>query len=128
MTTSSPAADTFDAEVLEAVDDWGAQTVAIVVVDADGLVAQRGPVDATLSWASVTKPLTAAAVLVAVKEGVAALDEPARPPGSTIRHLLAHASGLAMDEAVPISPPERTRIYSNAGFDLLGDLVASRVG
>src|SRR5215207_1931773 len=48
-------------------------------------------------WASVTKLATAVAVLVAAEEGVVDLDEPAGPPGSTVRHLLAHASGLAFD-------------------------------
>jgi CubicO group peptidase (beta-lactamase class C family) len=30
----------------------------------------------------------------AIEEGVVNLDTPACPPGSTIRHLLAHTSGL----------------------------------
>ena len=48
-------------------------------------------------WASVTKLLTGLAVLVALEEGTVDLDEPAGPPGSTLRHLLAHASGLPLD-------------------------------
>ena len=47
-------------------------------------------------WASVTKLATAVAVLVAAEEGIVDLDEPAGPPGSTVRHLLAHASGPAV--------------------------------
>ena len=47
-------------------------------------------------WASVTKPVTALACLVAAEEGTIDLDEPAGPPGSTFRHLLAHASGLPL--------------------------------
>ncbi|MFL5754759.1 MAG: serine hydrolase, partial [Chloroflexota bacterium] len=108
----------FDGTVLAATDAWGASTAAAVVVDPQGLVAMRGPIDLPLAWASVTKPLTAVAVLVAVDRGVLRLDEPAGPPGATVRHLLAHASGLAPDEPTAISPAERTRIYSNAGFDL----------
>ncbi len=57
-----------------------------------------------------------------------ALDEPAGPPGSTVRHLLAHASGLGFDEGAALSKPERRRVYSNAGFDLLGALVSERTG
>ena len=114
--------------MLEAVDGWGAPTVAIAVVDADGVVASRGPLDAPLPWASVTKPVTACAVLVAVERGLVTLDEPAGPPGATVRHLLAHASGLAPDQPTAMSAPGRTRIYSNAGFDLLGELVAERAG
>ena len=114
--------------MLEAVDGWGAPTVAIAVVDAGGLVASRGPLDAPLPWASVTKPVTACAVLVAAERGIVSLDEPAGPPGATVRHLLAHASGLAPDQPTAMSAPGRTRIYSNAGFDLLGELVAERAG
>jgi CubicO group peptidase (beta-lactamase class C family) len=59
---------------------------------------------------------------------VISLDEPAGPPESTVRHLLAHASGLGFDEGAAISKPERRRVYSNAGFDLLGTLVSERTG
>jgi len=102
--------------------------VAVAVVDGDGVVASRGPLDTPLPWASVTKLVTACAVLVGVERSVITLDEPAGPPGATVRHLLAHASGLAPDQPTPLSAPARTRIYSNAGFDLLGELVASRTG
>jgi CubicO group peptidase (beta-lactamase class C family) len=79
-------------------------------------------------WASVTKLATAVAVLVAVDEGVVDLDEPAGPPGSTVRHLLAHASGLAPDSDTPIAKPGMRRIYSNSGFELLTGHVAARAG
>ena len=49
----------------------------------------------------VTKPLSAYAALVAIEEGAVELDEPAGPEGSTVRHLLAHTSGLAFDEHQP---------------------------
>jgi CubicO group peptidase (beta-lactamase class C family) len=80
------------------------------------------------AWASVSKLAVTLAVLVAVEEGTVALDEPAGPPGSTVRHLLAHASGLAPDAPVPITAPGRRRIYSNAGFEVLADHVALRSG
>ena len=54
------------------------------------------------------------------------LDDPAGPPGSTVRHLLAHASGLPFEGDLPIAGPGERRIYSNAGFDLLGELLAAR--
>jgi CubicO group peptidase (beta-lactamase class C family) len=47
------------------------------------------------------------------------LDEPAGPEGSTVRHLLAHASGLPFEGDVPIAPPGRRRIYSNTGMEQL---------
>ena len=49
--------------------------------------------------------LTGLAVLVAVEEGTVDLDEPAGPEGSTLRHLLSHASGLPPDEGPPLMPP-----------------------
>ena len=110
----------FDDAVLEAVGGWGAPTVAVAVIDADGLVASRGRLDVALPWASVTKLVTACAVLAGVARGVIALDDPAGPTGATIRHLLAHAGGLPFDGPGSLAPPGRTRIYSNSGFDLLG--------
>jgi len=79
-------------------------------------------------WASVTKLVTALAALVAVEEGTLDLDEPAGPPGSTVRHLLAHASGLGPEGRTPLSAPGRRRIYSNAGFEWLAELLAQRSG
>lgn len=118
----------FDAGVLEAVDGWGAPTVAVAVVDAEGLVAARGPLDAVLPWASVTKLVTACTVLVGVAGGVVELDDAAGPPGSTVRHLLAHASGLPFDDSRALASPGRMRIYSSTGFDVVADAVASAAG
>src|SRR5437763_8672257 len=111
---------------LEAIDRWGARTAAACVVRADGRAAEHGPRDVALRWASVTKLLTGLAVLVAVEEGTVDLDEPAGPEGSTLRHLLAHASGLAVDEDETLTSPGRRRIYSNAGIELAAALVAER--
>jgi CubicO group peptidase (beta-lactamase class C family) len=74
----------------------------------------------------VTKLATALAVLVALEEGVLDLDEAAGPPGSTVRHLLAHASGLPFDAGAPIGRPGERRIYSNAGFVALAEFLAER--
>jgi CubicO group peptidase (beta-lactamase class C family) len=115
-------------DALQLLDRWGAPDAAVAVVDTAGIRASRGDPEARSPWASVTKLLTAYAVLVAHDTGLIALDEPAGPPGSTVRHLLAHASGLAMDGEQAISRPERTRMYSNRGFDLLGELLAEREG
>lgn len=102
-------------------------TAAVAVVDPGGVIASVGP-DGTLPWASVTKLISALTVLVAVRDGVVALDEPAGPPGSTVRHLLAHASGLSQDDDSVISQPGRRRIYSNRGFEVIADTVAVRTG
>ena len=93
-----------------------------------GPVSRAGSEVTTFAWASVTKLVTALAVLVAVEEGTTALDEPAGPPGSTVRHLLAHASGLGPEPGPPVCAPGKRRVYSNAGFVALGDHVAERSG
>jgi CubicO group peptidase (beta-lactamase class C family) len=113
-------------KALEQVDGWSAENVAAGVVSEGEIVATRGPRDREFRWASVTKPVTALGVLVAAEEGTVDLDEPAGPPGSTVRHLLAHASGLPFDGHEPIGRPGARRIYSNAGFDMLAELVAER--
>jgi CubicO group peptidase (beta-lactamase class C family) len=113
-------------KALEQVDGWPAENIATGVVSEGEVVATRGPRDREFRWASVTKPVTALGFLVAAEEGTVDLDEPAGPPGSTVRHLLAHASGLPFDGREPIGRPGVRRIYSNAGFDVLAELVAER--
>jgi CubicO group peptidase (beta-lactamase class C family) len=113
-------------EALARIDDWDAGHAAAAVVGPAGVVATRGDPAYAFRWASVTKLATALAVLVAVDGGSVALDEAAGPPGATVRHLLAHASGLPFEGRAPISAPGRRRIYSNPGFDLLGQLLAER--
>jgi CubicO group peptidase (beta-lactamase class C family) len=115
-------------DALRAIDSWGARTAAAGVVRADGELGVHGPRDAVLRWASVTKLLTGLATLVAVEEGTVALDEAAGPEGSTLRHLLAHASGLPPEVGPPLMAPERRRIYSNYGIELAAALVAERAG
>jgi CubicO group peptidase (beta-lactamase class C family) len=126
-------------DALELVADWPVETAAVGVVPSDRVggppsAEQQwrgswfGPVDRSFPWASVTKLVTALAVLVAVEEGSVSLDEPAGPPGSTVRHLLAHASGLGPDPGPPLAGPGTRRIYSNAGYLMLGELVAEQSG
>ena len=115
--------------LLDQLDGWDAPDARAAVVGAGGhVLAARGDTTLAGDWASVTKICTALAVLVAVEEEAVDLDEPAGPPGSTVRHLLAHASGLAYDREEVLAPPGRRRIYSNAGFEVLGRLVAERAG
>ncbi|MFB7457853.1 MULTISPECIES: serine hydrolase [unclassified Streptomyces] len=110
---------------LASIENWPVPTAAAGVVRADGTVlGTHGPTARPFPLASVTKPLAAYAVLVAYEEGAIELDEPAGPPGATVRHLLAHTSGLAFDEHRVMAPPGERRLYSNAGFEQLGDHVA----
>jgi CubicO group peptidase (beta-lactamase class C family) len=111
-------------DALRQLDDWHAHVAAGVVLRAGGELARHGPSDQPLPWASVTKLLTGLATLVALEEGIVDLDEPAGPEGSTLRHLLAHASGLAVDDPAPLAPPGRRRIYSNAGIEAAAERVA----
>jgi len=113
-------------DALEQVDDWPPDNAAVGVVDADGIRDWHGDEGAEFRWASVTKLVTALAVLVAAEEGVVDLDEDAGPPGSTVRHLLAHASGLPFDGTVPIAKPGERRVYSNAGYELVTQHLAMR--
>jgi len=109
-------------DALRQIDDWPVENAAVAVIGA--AAASRGDANRVYAWASVTKLLTTLAALVAVEEGVVDLDEPAGPPGSTLRHLLAHASGLGPDAPTPLAEPGKRRIYSNAGFEVLADAVA----
>jgi CubicO group peptidase (beta-lactamase class C family) len=113
-------------EALRQVDGWPAENIAVAVLSSGAVVAQRGDAEHVFRWASVTKPVTALACLVAAEEGTLDLDEAAGPPGSTVRHLLAHASGLPFEAGPPIAKPGQRRIYSNAGFDELGRLLEAR--
>ncbi|MBA2568840.1 MAG: beta-lactamase family protein [Actinobacteria bacterium] len=107
-------------QALTLTAEWPAENVAVAAVAPEGIVGQRGEASRVFRWASVTKPVTALAVLIAAEEGTLDLDEPAGPPGATVRHLLAHASGLPFEGTTPISPPGKRRTYSNAGFEELG--------
>ncbi|MEP6892503.1 MAG: serine hydrolase domain-containing protein [Gaiellaceae bacterium] len=113
-------------DALRQIDDWDVPFVAAGVTRVEGTIETSGDPQHAVRLASVSKPVTALAVLVAAEEGVVDLDEPAGPPGSTVRHLLAHASGLPFEGAAPIGPPGRRRIYSNEGFRVLGEHLAMR--
>ncbi|HEU4704718.1 MAG TPA: serine hydrolase domain-containing protein, partial [Sphingomicrobium sp.] len=90
---------------------------AIVVRDSGGVRFARGygmadpftgrpfTPDTPVDSGSLAKPVTAAAVLILAQEGRLDLDSPVRRylpayphPATTVRHLLAHSAGLAMDE------------------------------
>ena len=111
---------------LAQIDAWPANHKAAAVARAEDVVATQGDTARAFPWASVTKLASACAVLVGVEEGILELDEAAGPHGSTVRHLLAHASGLPLDGRTPIARPGERRIYSNTGYEVLAELVAER--
>jgi CubicO group peptidase (beta-lactamase class C family) len=110
---------------LDAIDSWPVTTVAAGWRRADDAPTSRGPVDQQFALASVTKPLVALAVLVAVEEGSIGLDQEAGPPGATVAHLLSHSSGLPpeRDGQSTVSGLATRRIYSNLGYEVLGELI-----
>ncbi len=113
-------------QALRQIESWPVSFAAAGVVAGGGRVETRGDARRAVRLASLSKPVAALAVLVAAEEGVVDLDEAAGPPGSTVRHLLAHASGLPFEGSEPIAPPGRRRIYSNEAFRVLGAHLATR--
>lgn len=113
---------------LDALADWPVSAVAAAVVGPSGVLASHGDSDHVFALASVTKPLVARAVQVAVEEGVLELDTPAGPPGATVRHLLAHTSGLALLDNHILAKPGTRRMYSNYGFRVLAETVQQASG
>lgn len=116
------------ARALELIDKWPVAHAAAAIVDA-GQATFHGDEERRFPLASVTKPLVAYAVLVAVEEKSMSLDDPVGPPGATVRHLLAHTAGYGFDYGSPVlAPVGRRRIYSNEGFQVLGDHLAAATG
>jgi len=113
---------------LDGIKSWPVGDVSAGWVSLDGKRNVAGESDLEFPLASVTKPLFAYAVLIAIEEGTLGLDDPAGPPGSSIRHLLAHASGLGDDPDQPINAVGTRRIYSNGAYELLGVRLADASG
>jgi CubicO group peptidase (beta-lactamase class C family) len=115
-------------QALHQVDGWPAPHAAAGVAAAERVLGAHGDVEREFELASVTKLFTAYAALVALEEGTIELDDPAGPPGATVRHLLAHASGLPFDGDATVGRPGTRRVYSNPGFEALASHVAGRAG
>jgi CubicO group peptidase (beta-lactamase class C family) len=119
------------------IADWPVRNAALAVVSPAGVLATEGDTSHRFWLASVTKPLAGLAALIAVQEGALELDaelagQPGWPdqlaellPGATLRHVLAHASGLAPDRLRRVAATGTRRIYSNIGFDLIGELITA---
>lgn len=115
-------------QTLDRIGQWPVDNASAAVIDGSRGVAHFGDRQRVYPLASVTKLLCAYATLVAVEEGAVELDQPAGPPGATVRHLLAHASGLAFDDQRVQAEPGAKRIYSSAGFEVLADFVEAETG
>ena len=111
-----------------------------------GRVVKLGEMKAQFWLASLSKPISALAVLVGFEEGLFALDDPVSPLEISWRELLCHASGLAYDHAGAVGiadlelhfgsdsvrrsgyfirGPRQRRIYSNLGFEVLAHALSS---
>lgn len=101
---------------------------AVAVVNPVDAVATYGDPTTVYEWASVSKLVSAWAMLVAVTEGAVSLDDEAGPPGATLRHLLSHSSGLAFDGEAILGAVGSKRIYSNTGIERAAEHVAAAVG
>jgi CubicO group peptidase (beta-lactamase class C family) len=113
---------------LDAIADWPVESAAAAVVGPSGVITEFGDTRHRFTLASVTKPLVARAAQIAIEEGVVELDAEAGPPGSTVRHLLAHATGYAMNSAELMAKPGQRRVYSNYGFRVLAETIEQASG
>lgn len=108
--------------------NWPVDNVSAALVLANGHAETFGDQHRTYPLASVTKLLAAYGFLMAVEEEAFYLDSPCGPEGSTVRHLLAHASGVGFDTREPQKPVGERRIYSSAGFEILADYLDKTTG
>ena len=106
-------------QALQFIDTWPVDNVAAAVIDASGTVVISGDPNRRFRIASMAKPITTWACLVAVEEGIVGLDQPVGQRGCTLRHLLSHAGGYPFDGAEPIAKPGVRRIYSNTGIEMV---------
>ena len=116
------------AAALELTAEWPVPHVSAAVLRAGGTIATVGDQNRVQRLASISKPMAAWAILVAVEEGIVTLDQPVGQPGCTLRHLLAHAGGYPFEGEEPIAAPEVTRTYSNSGFSLAARAVEDAAG
>ena len=123
-------------EVLDQIDTWPVPNAAAAVIGQQpgysvALRHSHGNLDYLFRIASLTKMMSSLAIMVASEEGSIDLDEPvsvAAPPGTTLRHLLSHTSGLPFDGRDPIAGLGARRIYSNTGIEIAAQEVAQQTG
>lgn len=109
-------------KAIDLVKEWPVDNFAAAVIDGDD-IHRVGDLGKVFHLMSVTKPLSAYGFLMAMEEGVFELDTPLGPEGATVRHLLAHASGVGFKETDRVRGVGERRIYSNYGFQILADAV-----
>lgn len=116
-------------DLTDLLSTWPDPTQArIGVTDTSGVVAGGGDLAAVGPLASISKVIASLAGLVAIEEGTIAVDQAAGPDGCTVRHLLAHASGLAFGDDQQLAGVGERRIYSNTGIEVFADHLAAQAG
>ena len=126
---------------LDRVTTWPVPNCAAAIVTAQNQQPPRtfatiGDSSFQFRLASLSKTITGLTALIAVEEGSLDLDAPLDPAlctvtiheGTTLRHLLAHASGLPFNGDSPIAALGRRRIYSNTGIELAAELLTAATG
>ena len=132
--------DRIDALMVRAMQEWHVPGLAIAVVENGAITEQRAhgianletatpmTTGAVFELASVTKPITATAVMMLVEEGKVSLDAPistyidATPAAwapITVRQLLTHTSGLDNISLPRIQGAVPLRVTTAQMFDYL---------
>lgn len=115
-------------DLTDVIADWPVPNAAVGVTSPDQTIGVGGDATWVTRIASVAKLLVGVSALVALEEETITLSEPAGPEGSTVEHLLAHASGLAFDSDRMLSVPGRRRIYSNTGIEVFATHLEQKAG
>ncbi len=117
-------------KLLADISDWPVDHASTAIFDGDNWHT-FGDTERSYPLASVTKLLVAHSILVASEEEALTLDEELpglAPDGATVRHLLAHTSGVGFDSREPEKAPGEKRIYSSAGYEILADAIEEKTG
>lgn len=109
---------------LDLIETWPVGRAAAASIAPDGSVTTFGDIDHGFEMASLTKLMTALAVLVAVEEGSIALEQVVTDWGATVADLLSHSGGMAPTSYEQITQPRTRRVYSTAAYERLGEVVA----
>lgn len=120
--------------ILQEIHDWPVGKAAVAVLGAGEApghftteLKNCSEAD-SFALASVSKLITAYAVLIAAEEGAFELDDRVDAdllellegePAPTIRELLAHSSGVSFKDRKQEKPAGQRRIYSSAGYEIL---------
>ena len=110
------------------LDRWPAEHVGCALVGPDETIGHWGDINRAFELASVTKAIVSLGCWVALEEGSLGLDDAVGPPGCTVAHLMAHASGLPFEGTAPTAAAGARRIYSNTGFEVLAAHLETAVG